>query len=133
MAAKAAHAFITGIPGLTLSGDERAFARDADPWGLILFARNIEKPEQVRRLIAEFRATVGRDDAPVLVDQEGGRVQRLGPPHWPIYPPAATYARLYQAEPSRGVAAARLGARLIAADLAMLGITVDCLPVADLP
>src|SRR5262245_16125006 len=129
----AVHAFITGTAGTTLSGGERAFVRDADPWRLLLFARNVETPDQVRRLIEEFRSPVGRRGARVLVDQEGGRVQRLGPPQWPAYPPAATFGRLYQADPSQGLAAARLGARLIAADLAALGITVDCLPVADLP
>ncbi len=72
-------------------------------------------------------------DAPVLIDQEGGRVQRLGPPQWPAYPPGAAYAALYRNDPSEGLAAARLGARLIAADLAALGITVDCLPLADVP
>ena len=106
------------MPGSTLTADERAFLRDAEPWGLILFKRNIDTPEQVRWLVDEFRDAVGRDDAPVLVDQEGGRVQRLGPPHWPIYPPGAAYGALYDRDPAAGLAAARLGARLIAADLA---------------
>src|SRR6266404_9855572 len=112
-----ATAFISGIEGLTLGDDERAFLRDADPWGFILFRRNVDTPAQVRGLVAELRATVGRD-APVLIDQEGGRVQRLSPPHWPKYPPGAFYARIYEHDKSAGLAAAKLGARLIAHDLA---------------
>ena len=76
------HAFIVGLSGPRLEADERALLREADPWGLILFARNISAPDQVRALIDDFRDTVGRADAPVLIDQEGGRVQRLAPPHW---------------------------------------------------
>jgi beta-N-acetylhexosaminidase len=125
-------AFITGIAGPALTDAERAFLREAQPWGLIVFARNVAGPDQLRRLTGEFRDTVGRD-APVLVDQEGGRVQRLGPPHWPKYPPAAAYGRLYQGDRSSGLAAAALGGRLIAADLYAVGIDVDCMPVADLP
>jgi beta-N-acetylhexosaminidase len=83
-------------------------------------------------LVGEFRAVVGRQ-APVLIDQEGGRVQRLGPPHWPTYPPGAAYGALYDRDANLGLAAARLGARLIAADLHNLGIDVDCLPIADVP
>ena len=95
-------AFITGLPGLALTAEERAFLRDAAPWGLILFRRNIETPEQVRRLVAELRDAVGRD-APVLIDQEGGRVQRLGPPHWPTYPPGAVYGRIYDRDRAAGL------------------------------
>jgi beta-N-acetylhexosaminidase len=84
-------------------------------------------------LVAELRAVAGAVDAPVLIDQEGGRVQRLGPPHWPAYPPGAIFATLYDIDSALGLAAARLSARLIAADLADLGITVDCLPLADVP
>jgi beta-N-acetylhexosaminidase len=126
-------AFIAGAAGALLTADECAFLREADPWGLILFARNVESPDQVSRLVAGFREAVGRADAPVLVDQEGGRVQRLGPPHWPSYPSGATYGQLYRRDQSAGLTAARLGARLIAADLAALGISVDCMPIADVP
>jgi beta-N-acetylhexosaminidase len=126
-------AFITGTAGTSLTAEERPFLRDSDPWGLILFKRNVENPAQVQRLIADFRDAVGRADAPVLIDQEGGRVQRLGPPHWRRYPPGAEYGRLYDRDPQAGLAAAWLGARLIAHDLSELGITVDCLPLADLP
>jgi beta-N-acetylhexosaminidase len=127
-----ASAFITGIAGPALTPAERAFLRDSDPWGLILFKRNIETPAQVARLTASFREAVGRDAA-VLVDQEGGRVQRLGPPHWPAYPSAAAYGQLYDFDAAVGRNAVNLGARLIAADLISLGIDVDCLPVADVP
>src|SRR5215467_14047771 len=126
-------AFITGLSGPAITADERAFLRATAPWGLILFKRNVETPDQVKSLVGEFRGVVGRADAPVLIDQEGGRVQRLGPPQWPAYPPGAAYGRLHDRDPALGVAAAKLGARLIAADLAALGITVDCLPVADVP
>jgi beta-N-acetylhexosaminidase len=125
-------AFITGVSGPALTDDERAFLREAQPWGLIVFARNIEAPDQLRRLIDDFRAAVG-SSAPVLVDQEGGRVQRLGPPHWPKYPPGAAYGRLYDRDRDEGLAAAQLGARLIASDLAAVGVDVDCLPLADVP
>src|SRR5580693_4660232 len=125
-------AFITGVAGPALSNEERQFLRDAQPWGLIVFARNVTEPGSLCRLIDEFRAAVGRQ-APVLVDQEGGRVQRLGPPHWPSYPPGAAYGGLYDKDRQTGLAAARLGARLIASDLAPLGIDVDCLPLADVP
>jgi beta-N-acetylhexosaminidase len=129
----AARAFITGLSGPTIAADERAFLRAAPPWGLILFKRNIRTPDQVSALVEDFRNIVGQADAPVLVDQEGGRVQRLGPPQWPAYPPGASYGRLYDQDREQGLAAARLGGRLIAADLAALGITVDCLPIADVP
>jgi beta-N-acetylhexosaminidase len=125
-------AFITGLAGPALTDAERAFLRDAQPWGLIVFRRNVADPGTLARLIEESRATLGRP-APVLIDQEGGRVQRLRPPHWPKYPPAAAYGALYDKDREAGLAAARLGARLIAADLSAVGIDVDCAPVADVP
>ena len=106
--------------------------QEAAPFGLILFKRNVTTPDALRRLVDEFRAAVGRQ-APVLVDQEGGRVQRLGPPHWPTYPPGAAYGAVFDRDPDAGRRAARLGGRLIANDLAQLGIDVDCAPVADVP
>src|SRR5258705_2063037 len=127
-----ARAFITGVSGTTLTAIERAFLREALPWGLILFTRNVETLAQVAALTASFRDVVGAD-APVLVDQEGGRVQRLGPPHWPSYPAGAIYGRLYDRDRAGALRAAHLGARLIAADLRPLGINVDCLPLADVP
>ncbi len=128
-----ARAFITGVSGTALTFDERSFLREAEPWGLIIFKRNVETPDQLRGLVASFRAAVGRADAPVLVDQEGGRVQRLGPPHWPSYPAGAEYGRLWDLDRASAVAAARLGARLVASDLLPLGIDVDCMPLGDVP
>lgn len=125
-------AFITGLAGTTLTPTERAFLRESEPWGLILFKRNVDTPPQVTALTTGFRDAVGRE-APVLVDQEGGRVQRLGPPHWPAYPAGAAYGRIYDRDPALGCKAAYLGARLIAADLIAVGIDVDCLPIADVP
>ena len=94
-------AFITGVSDVALTAAERAFVREARPWGLILFKRNIETPAQVVALVASFREAVGTE-APVLVDQEGGRVQRIGPPHWPSYPAAAVYGALYQRDQTTG-------------------------------
>jgi beta-N-acetylhexosaminidase len=128
-----ARAFITGISGPALTTDERSFLREAEPWGLVVFKRNVETPDQLRGLVAGFREAVGRADAPVLVDQEGGRVQRLGPPHWPSYPPGAQYGRIWERDPASALEAARMGARLIANDLLAVGIDVDCLPLADVP
>ena len=128
----APRAFITGLAGLELAATERAFVREAMPWGLILFKRNVISPEQVSALASSFRDTVGFE-APVLVDQEGGRVQRLGPPHWPAYPPGTRYGELYKRDPSSGLAVAKLAGHLIASDLIAVGIDVDCLPIADVP
>jgi beta-N-acetylhexosaminidase len=126
-------AFITGLSGLQLTPDERAFLRAERPWGFILFKRNIETPVQVSAMVRELRDIVGDAEAPVLIDQEGGRVARLGPPHWPVYPAGAVFGTLYDIDRELGLGAARLGAALIAADLAELGISVDCLPLADVP
>lgn len=126
-------AFITGVSGLELSRAEREFIRAERPWGFILFKRNIDTPAQVSALVRELRDLVGQPEAPVLIDQEGGRVQRLGPPHWPVYPPGAAFGALYDIDSALGLEAARLASRLIAADLIDLGITVDCLPLADVP
>src|SRR6478735_3743789 len=126
-------AFITGVSGPELTAAEREFIRAERPWGFILFKRNIETPTQVISLVQELREAIGDPAAPMLVAQEGGRVQRLGPPHWPVYPAGAVFGVLYDVDPALGLAAARLSARLIAADLWELGITVDCLPLADVP
>ena len=125
-------ACIFGCAGQTLSADERDFFRDVKPWGFIVFKRNMETPDQLRALVDSLRDTIGRADAPVLIDQEGGRVQRMGPPHWPKYPPARVYGRAAgDLFTQREVA--RLGARLIAHDLHAVGINVDCLPLLDVP
>jgi len=124
---------ILGCSGKSLTDDEKAFYRAERPWGFILFKRNIDHPAQVQALVEEMRACVGRADAPVLIDQEGGRVQRMGPPHWRAYPNGATYGRLWEIGPDRAREAAFLGARLMAEDLRDVGISVDCLPVLDVP
>src|ERR687885_2376209 len=121
-------AFIVGCRGLALDEAEIGFLRAARPWGLILFRRNCEEPGQVRALVDGFRDALGWP-APVLIDQEGGRVQRLGPPHWRAFPAARRFGEVYERDPEEGLRLAHLGARLIAADLAALGIDVDCLPV----
>ena len=126
-------ACILGCEGPVLSLDERAFFRDARPWGFILFARNVETSGQVRALTSALREAVDREDAPILIDQEGGRVQRLRPPHWPSYPPGRAYGELSANDPLTRREAARLGARLMAHDLAAVGINVDCVPVLDVP
>jgi beta-N-acetylhexosaminidase len=119
-------AVVLGCAGPSLGADERAFLSDAQPWGLILFKRNVVDRAQLRALTDDFRAIVGRADAPVLIDQEGGRVQRMGPPHWLPYPAAARFVATRAPE-----RAAWLAARLIAADLFEVGISVDCAPVLD--
>lgn len=126
-------AAILGCAGTTLTAEEVAFFRDVKPWGFILFKRNIADPEQVRALTAALRATVGRDDAPILIDQEGGRVARLQPPHWRIYPPGRAYGELVANDPLTAREITRLGSRLIAHDLRAIGINVDCVPVLDVP
>jgi beta-N-acetylhexosaminidase len=126
-------AFITGLSGTTLTSAERDFIRAERPWGFILFRRNIDTPAQVAALTAEVRNVLGEPDAPFLVDQEGGKVQRFRPPNWPLYPAGAAFGQLYDIDPALGLKAARLSARLIADDLAKVGVTVDCLPLADVP
>lgn len=125
-----ARALIVGLSGLELTEDERRFFRDIDPWGFILFRRNVADRAQLSRLAAELRAAVGRR-APVLIDQEGGRVQRMAPPVWPAYPSGRAYGCIKS--PFARREAAWLGARLIAHDLHEVGIDVDCLPVLDVP
>lgn len=129
----ATRAFISGCASLSLSDEEKSFFSEADPWGFILFRRNVASPDQVRGLVHELRSCVGRTDAPVLIDQEGGRVQRLSAPHWPAFPPARRFGALYARDPEQALALCGIGARLIAEDLRDLGITVDCLPVLDVP
>jgi beta-N-acetylhexosaminidase len=124
---------IYGCAATSLSAAEKSFFREARPWGFILFARNIINPAQVKDLIGELRNTVGDGNAPILIDQEGGRVARLRPPHWHARPPAARFGELYGANPEAAREAVYLNARLIAHDLASLGINVDCLPVLDVP
>jgi beta-N-acetylhexosaminidase len=126
-------AFISGCAGPELCEEERAFFAAVRPSGLILFARNCVTPEQVRSLVASFREAVESEEALVLVDQEGGRVQRLKPPHWRQMLPARRYGELYDVNPEAAKAACFAGARLIAAELAGLDIDVNCAPVLDVP
>lgn len=125
-------AFITGIAGPVLTVDEVTFLREAAPWGVVLFQRNCVDRDQIRGLVEDVRGALGWN-APVLIDQEGGRVQRLKPPICPAYPPVRVYGDLYARDRSAGLEACRLGTRLIACDLHGLGIDVDCLPLVDVP
>ena len=122
---------IFGLSGSVLTPDERAFFRDADPAGYILFKRNCETRAQVRALTDDLRALAGRDDLAILIDQEGGRVSRMQPPEWPAFPPGAAFDALYDIAPMSAMEAARANARAIGLTLAEVGITVDCLPLLD--
>jgi beta-N-acetylhexosaminidase len=122
---------IFGLAGTTLSPDERAFFRDADPAGYILFGRNVESREQVRALTDELRAIHGRDRLLVSIDQEGGRVARMKPPVWDRYPTGEAFDRLYDLAPASAIEAARCNAEALGLDLAEAGITVDCWPLLD--
>jgi beta-N-acetylhexosaminidase len=124
-------AFITGLSGETLTEEERRFVREARPAGLILFARNCREAEQIRALVADFKAAVG--DVLVLIDQEGGRVQRLKPPVARRLPPARAFATMYAADPEAAVRAAYAVSRLVASELTALGINTNCAPVLDVP
>ncbi len=125
-------AFICGCSGPVLTADEEDFVRRTQPWGLILFRRNVADRAQMRALTGRFREILGRPEAPVLIDQEGGRVQRMTAPEWPAYPAAARIGAASE-DPAEQARLAFLSARLIAHDLAEVGVTVDCLPVLDLP
>ena len=121
-----------GLSGTTLSDAERALFRDADPAGFILFGRNVADPDQLRALTDNLRDMSGRSDLPILIDQEGGRVARLQPPHWPTFPAAAVFDRLYDMAPASAIAAARANAFALGLMLSQCGITVDCMPLLDL-
>jgi len=124
---------IYGCAGTELSETERAFFRESPPWGFILFARNISEPDQVRALVSSLRETVNDERAPVLIDQEGGRVARLRLPHWKTHPPMQHFGNLYRSDPDVAREAAYLNGRSIAQELFALGIDVDCVPVLDVP
>ena len=126
-------AMILGCAGKSLTREEVRFYRGECPWGFILFARNVGETEQIRDLVAEMRDSVGREDAPVFIDQEGGRVQRLRPPLAPNYPAAGALGALYRHDREAGLRAAWLLSRLHAFDLRRYGISADCLPVLDVP
>jgi beta-N-acetylhexosaminidase len=122
---------IFGLSGLTLTDDERAFFRDSDPAGYILFGRNIENRDQLRRLTDSLRDLDGRANLPILIDQEGGRVARMKAPEWPAFPSGAAFDALYDRAPASAIEAARLNAMALASMLSEVGITVDCLPLLD--
>jgi beta-N-acetylhexosaminidase len=122
---------IFGIAGPALSADERAFFRDADPAGYIIFGRNIADRAQLRALTDDLRALHGRERTFICIDQEGGRVTRMKPPEWPAFPPARCFDRLYDLAPASAIEAARVNAQALGIDLAEAGITVDCLPLLD--
>ncbi len=126
-------AVIFGCEGIALTDWERSFFREQDPLGFILFKRNCDTPDQVKSLVEDLRASVNRPSAPVLIDQEGGRVQRLGPPYWRQAPSGAVFADLYEKDPEKARRALWINTRLIADELRILGIDVDCLPVLDVP
>ena len=126
-------AFVSGCAGTVLTDNERALFRDEDPWGLIIFARNVETEDQLRRLCDEFREVVDDPRRPILIDQEGGRVQRLRPPLAPDYPPNDQIAATFGSEPDRVRRAIYVLSRLHAFDLQRFGIDVNCLPVLDVP
>lgn len=123
---------IFGLAGTSLSDSERALFRAADPAGYILFGRNIADPAQVRALTDDLRDLSGRDNLPILIDQEGGRVARLKSPHWPDFPAAARFDVLYDVAPASAMAAVRSNGVALGLSLAALGISVDCLPLLDL-
>ena len=125
-------AVVVGVAGPELDANERRLLAERQPLGVILFKRNVETPTQLARLTADIRAALGRADAPILVDQEGGRVQRLGPPHWPAWPPARRIGERAERDRAAGIAAARSLATRIALDLRAVGIDWVCAPVLDL-
>lgn len=129
--ARVPRAAIFGCAGPDLTADERSFFRDADPLGFILFARNIDTPDRALRLTEDLRSCVARADAPILIDQEGGRVARLKAPAWRKAPPARLLGDLYARNAADGLEATRLNSRLLAADVLSIGCDVDCLPVLD--
>jgi beta-N-acetylhexosaminidase len=131
--AQALAAAIFDCEGATLTADEKAFFKEVNPYGYILFVRHCGSPEEVKRLVGELKSLSGNDRLPILIDQEGGRVARLKPPHWPKYPPASVYAAMALRDREKAHRATYINARLIARDLYDLGITVDCAPLADLP
>ncbi|HXH00403.1 MAG TPA: beta-N-acetylhexosaminidase [Sphingomicrobium sp.] len=124
-------AAIYGFGGLELTPDEAKFFRDAQPAGYILFRRNIESPEQLRRLTDSLRALEGHDEVPILIDQEGGRVARMRPPVWPAFPSGEAFDRLYKVAPSSAIEAARVNARALGLMLNEAGVTVNCMPMLD--
>ena len=124
---------IFGIQGQSLTASEHDFFKDSQPFGFILFGRNVAHRDQLRALTDDLRSLTGRDQLPILIDQEGGRVARMQAPQWPVYPPAAIFEAIYAHDPSCGLEACALNFEALALDLAEVGITVTCAPVLDVP
>ena len=124
---------IFGLAGTMLSADERDFFKESEPFGFILFGRNVEQRSQLRALTDDLRSLTRRDQLPILIDQEGGRVARMQAPEWPAYPPAAIFEGLYARDPLSGLEACALNFEALALDLAEVGVTVSCAPVLDVP
>ena len=124
---------VFGLEGTTLSDTERDFFRESQPFGFILFGRNVEQRSQLRALTNDLRSLMGCDQLPILIDQEGGKVARMQAPEWPVYPSAASFEALYVDDPRRGLEACTLNFEALALDLAEVGITVTCAPVLDVP
>ncbi|MCT2398219.1 beta-N-acetylhexosaminidase [Novosphingobium mangrovi (ex Huang et al. 2023)] len=122
---------IFGLSGLALTDEERAFFRDADPAGYILFGRNAESPDQMRALVDDLKAIHGRERLYICIDQEGGRVARMKPPVWPAYPAGEAFDHLYDIAPASAIEAVRANAEALGLDLAEVGITADCYPSLD--
>jgi len=124
-------AAIFGLSGPVMTADEAAFFKDSNPTGYIIFKRNVVDRDQLRALTESLRTLHGRADVPILIDQEGGRVQRMGPPVWPAFPAGAAFDALYDVAPMSAIEAARVNARAIALTLYEVGINVNCLPLLD--
>ena len=124
---------VLSLSGLSVTTEERALFRRAEPMGVILFGRNVADAVQLSALTDDLRSLTGRDDLPILIDQEGGRVQRMQAPQWPVYPAPARFGELWNINPSLAQEAARANAVALGSDLAAVGITVNCLPVLDVP
>ncbi len=126
-------AFITGVAGPRLLNEEKAFLKEARPCGLIVFDRNIEDRDQLKRLVADYREAVGSEQQFILIDQEGGRIQRMRAPHWKIWPAGAQYGELYKSDPAAAKLAAELIYQMMSEELLDVGINVNCVPLLDIP
>lgn len=123
---------IQDCDGLAMTAEERSVFKDLNPFGFILFARNCQSPDQLKKLTDEMKETVGREDVPIFIDQEGGRVCRLNPQYWRRPPSGEAIKNLYKKDKEKGLAAAKINARLVAEDLRLLGISANCYPLLDL-
>ena len=126
-------AFITGVAGPRLLDDEKAFLKESRPCGLIVFDRNIENRDQLKRLVADYREAVGSEQQFILIDQEGGRIQRMRAPHWNIWPAGARYGELYKTDPAAARQGAELVYQMMSEELLDVGINVNCVPLLDIP